>query len=268
MRSAGNFHPQWGYLAPAPSFMRTVRIAMVATAVGATAGAAVVVSLLGRSSDPNGNGSIAAHALVTSGPAAQPHAIAQASSASAASAQASASATLQKPQPIMQSRVSPQPGTMQSASVATQGTVRSDGNATAGSLSQPPAGAIQARAQVPPRSVKEAVRAPVRDERVAHADAARTLVRPPKVEEAAPASVRGERAAHVDAAGKHTVAKKRRRASYYPARRWRPAPTAAAPAANEADAAREARQEWHQDGGFGPLLNMFSFHSDSSSSSN
>ena len=48
MRSAGNFHPEWGYLAPAPSFMRTVRIAVVATAIGATAGAGVVVSLVER----------------------------------------------------------------------------------------------------------------------------------------------------------------------------------------------------------------------------
>ncbi len=45
MRSVGNFNPEWGYLAPAPSFIRTVRIAVVAAAVGATAGAAVVFSL-------------------------------------------------------------------------------------------------------------------------------------------------------------------------------------------------------------------------------
>ena len=45
MRFAGNFNPEWGYLAPAPSFIRTVRIAVVAAAVGATAGAAVVFSL-------------------------------------------------------------------------------------------------------------------------------------------------------------------------------------------------------------------------------
>ena len=45
MRLAGNFNPEWGYLAPAPSFIRTVRIAVVAAAVGAIAGAAVVFSL-------------------------------------------------------------------------------------------------------------------------------------------------------------------------------------------------------------------------------
>jgi hypothetical protein len=67
MRSARNFHPQWGYLAPAPSFLRSARIALVATAVGATAGAAVVVSLLERPGADADN-SLAAHALVTSAP--------------------------------------------------------------------------------------------------------------------------------------------------------------------------------------------------------
>jgi hypothetical protein len=68
MRSAGNFHPEWGCLAPAPGFMRTVRIALVATAIGATAGAVVVVSLVERPGANDDNSSIAAHALVTSTP--------------------------------------------------------------------------------------------------------------------------------------------------------------------------------------------------------
>ena len=68
MRSAGNFHPEWGYLAPAPSFMRTLRIALVATAIGATAGAAVVVSLVARPASGSAESSIAAHALVTGAP--------------------------------------------------------------------------------------------------------------------------------------------------------------------------------------------------------
>src|ERR1700681_2319528 len=46
MRSTGNFSPEWGYLAPAPSFMRTARVVLVATAIGATAGAGVVLSLV------------------------------------------------------------------------------------------------------------------------------------------------------------------------------------------------------------------------------
>jgi hypothetical protein len=65
MRSAGNFHPEWGYLAPAPSFMRSVRTALVATAIGAIAGAVVVVSLVSHPGANDNNSSIAAHALVT-----------------------------------------------------------------------------------------------------------------------------------------------------------------------------------------------------------
>ena len=67
MRSAGNFSPEWGYLAPAPSFMRTARIVVVATAIGATAGAGVVLSLLDRPAAEGDRTSLAAaHAIVTS----------------------------------------------------------------------------------------------------------------------------------------------------------------------------------------------------------
>jgi hypothetical protein len=66
MRSAGNFSPEWGYLAPAPSFMRTARIVLVATAVGATAGAAVVLSLVDHPATDGNQTSITAHAIVTS----------------------------------------------------------------------------------------------------------------------------------------------------------------------------------------------------------
>jgi hypothetical protein len=69
MRSAGNFSPEWGYLAPAPSMLRTVRVVLVATAVGATAGAGVVLSLVDRSSDGD-KVVAAAHAIVTSAQAA------------------------------------------------------------------------------------------------------------------------------------------------------------------------------------------------------
>jgi len=48
MRLSGNSHPEWGYLAPAPSFLRTARTVIVATAIGATAGAGVVFSLVDR----------------------------------------------------------------------------------------------------------------------------------------------------------------------------------------------------------------------------
>ncbi len=56
MRSSGNFHPEWGYLAPAPSFVRSLRTVLVAAAVGGIASAAVVLSLVERPTaapDPN-----------------------------------------------------------------------------------------------------------------------------------------------------------------------------------------------------------------------
>jgi hypothetical protein len=65
MRSAGNFSPEWGYLAPAPSLARTARVVLVATAIGATAGAGVVLSLVERPAEAQ-NTPIAARAIVTS----------------------------------------------------------------------------------------------------------------------------------------------------------------------------------------------------------
>jgi hypothetical protein len=48
MPFAENFHPEWGVLAPAPSVVRTMRIVLVATAIGATAGAGTVIALMDR----------------------------------------------------------------------------------------------------------------------------------------------------------------------------------------------------------------------------
>ncbi len=50
MRYSEQFHPEWGYLAPAPSFLRTARVVLVATAIGVIAGAGVVFSLVGHPS--------------------------------------------------------------------------------------------------------------------------------------------------------------------------------------------------------------------------
>ena len=61
MRHAGNFNPEWGYIAPAPNFMRTARLFVVAAAIGATASAAVVFSLMDR---PAAEASVAARTLV------------------------------------------------------------------------------------------------------------------------------------------------------------------------------------------------------------
>ena len=68
MHSAGKLHPEWGYVAPAPGFMHTARIALVATVIGAIGGAVVIVSLVERPGSNDDHASIAAHALVTSAP--------------------------------------------------------------------------------------------------------------------------------------------------------------------------------------------------------
>jgi hypothetical protein len=64
MRSTRNFHPEWGYLAPSPNFVRTARIALVAVLVGGMAGASIVLSLVVR---PAGEISVAARTLPRSG---------------------------------------------------------------------------------------------------------------------------------------------------------------------------------------------------------
>ena len=61
MRHVLNFHPEWGWLVPAPSCMRTARIVVIATAVGAMAGGSVVLSLVDRSA---GQMSVAERTLV------------------------------------------------------------------------------------------------------------------------------------------------------------------------------------------------------------
>src|ERR1043165_1190842 len=97
MRSAGNFSSEWGYLAPAPSFARTARVVLVATAIGATAGAGVVLSLMDRSGEPEKTPT-AARAIVTSIRTAAVPAIAPIAPATAAApAIASPPATAAKP---------------------------------------------------------------------------------------------------------------------------------------------------------------------------
>jgi hypothetical protein len=66
MPQAMNFHLEWGCLAPAPSFLRTMRTVLVATAVGATAGGGVVLSVVGYSA---GQTSVAERTLVRPVPA-------------------------------------------------------------------------------------------------------------------------------------------------------------------------------------------------------
>ena len=65
MRYDRNFNPEWGYVAPAPSVMRTARLVGLAAIIGATVGAATVFSLLDR---PTTEVSVAARTLVTPAP--------------------------------------------------------------------------------------------------------------------------------------------------------------------------------------------------------
>ena len=67
MHRAKNFQPEWGYVAGANSFKRTIQIVFVATAIGATAGGGVVLSLVDF---PTGQASVAAHTTAASAQAA------------------------------------------------------------------------------------------------------------------------------------------------------------------------------------------------------
>jgi hypothetical protein len=60
MRYNTSFHPEWGYLAPASSFIRSVRMVFIATAVGAAVGAGVGFSWIGHGAES----SVAARTLV------------------------------------------------------------------------------------------------------------------------------------------------------------------------------------------------------------
>ncbi len=62
MRLADTCHPKWGYLAPAPNFMKTARIFIVAAAIGVTASGAVFCSSFYR---PVEEASVAERTLVS-----------------------------------------------------------------------------------------------------------------------------------------------------------------------------------------------------------
>ena len=85
MRHVGNFNPEWGYLSPAPTLLRTARVFVVAVVIGATASAAVVFSLMDR---PAAETSVAARTLVLSAEPSQPAREAQQPLNSARAAQA------------------------------------------------------------------------------------------------------------------------------------------------------------------------------------
>jgi hypothetical protein len=56
-----NFHPEWGYLAPAPRFLRSVRLVVITAAIAATASAGVVFALARQ---PVAEASVAMRTLV------------------------------------------------------------------------------------------------------------------------------------------------------------------------------------------------------------
>ncbi len=226
MRSAGNFHPEWGYLAPAPSFMRTARIALVATAIGATAGAVVVVSLVARPGDDADNTSIAAHALVTSAPIVTSPVVA-ASPAKPPAAIAVAPSPAKAPPAIA---VASKPTQAQQAVASAQPPVP----ATAPAPS-PAASASKPNTAPPPPAPANVA----------------ALAETPSAVEAAPAPAHPETAVEPEAApAKKAVTKKRRNASYEATRRWQ--------------GADNAKKQWRDNRGFGPLFRLFSFRTGSS----
>jgi hypothetical protein len=222
MRSAGNFHPEWGYLAPAPSFLRTARTALVATAIGATAAAIVVVSLVERPDGNNDNTSIAAHALVTSAPvissataATQPLAK---DSASVARVSAARIAVVPLPAPA-QGRPAVVARTLPPVPVP---------------VSRPPEAAASA-------NEPDAASAPAPASVAALAETPASL-------DAEPATAQPDAAVAPDAAATKKLLIKKRR--------------------NESQAASNPKRRWHNNGGFGPLLHLFSYRTSSSSYSN
>jgi hypothetical protein len=115
MRSTGNFSPEWGYLAPAPSIMRTVRVVLVATAVGATAGAGVVLSLVDRSAADGEQVSVGAHAIVTSAQAAPAPAPVAAAAPGSPGGNAANAAPVVAAAPVLSAPQAPAPSAVQAA---------------------------------------------------------------------------------------------------------------------------------------------------------
>jgi hypothetical protein len=220
MRSAGNFHPEWGYLAPAPSFLRTARTALVATAIGATAAAIVVVSLVERPDGNNDNTSIAAHALVTSAPV-----ISSATAATQPVAKDSASVGRVS---VPRVAVVPVPAPAQGRPAVVARTLPPV------PVSRPPEAAASA-------NEPDAAGTP------APASVA-ALTETPASLDAEPATAQPDAAVAPDAAATKKLLIKKRR--------------------NESQAASNPKRRWHNNGGFGPLLHLFSYRTSSSSYSN
>lgn len=233
MRSAGNFHPEWGYLAPAPSFLRTLRVVVVATAIGATAGAAVVISLVERPTAGGADRSIAARALVTVAPAT----VAASNSAMVQRVTAPVHKPVVALAPVNESKA-----VMAAAAAAP---LRPRTTAVNGPAMPAVGGPADTIAAAAPRST------PIAKPQSTPSVAALTV--PEAMTESAPTSMHDATAIAPEA----TPAKKAVRHRYVrnePIRRWR--------------SESEARERWRHDGGFGPLLHLFSFRSGSLFDSN
>ncbi len=259
MRSAGNFHPDWGYLAPAPGFMRTVRIALLATTIGAIAGVVAVVSLIERPGGNNDNTSIASHALVISAPTL--------TSSAAASPSAPVSVkippvtanppalVLPSSKPVTAGAASAdKPNTLSlapvpTASASVAGTAHVEPaaeTAPAIASTSATASASVAGSAQPPAAAAPAITAAT----ASGSTAAAAGVEP----NAATAPDSPPEAAERDAASARKAAAKKRRADYEAERR--------------SYAESHPRRRWRDDEGFGPLLRLFSFRSGGSFDSN
>lgn len=255
MRSAGNFHPEWGYLAPAPGFMRTARIALVATAIGATAGAVVVVSLAARPGSEDDNASIAAHALVTSAPViTSPVARAAAPPTAEAPAALAQAPLAPKAEPVAKAKPvertqSPAPSASAAAApLAPQVTPAPVSLHTPAPTTSPSPGAIASSS-----SSQRGADAPIAP--AVHMNAIASSENPPAALEAGPAAARPEGAIAAEEAPEKKITNRRHHpTTYATARRWQ--------------SANNARKRWRDDRGFGPLMRLFSFRLGASSSTN
>ena len=157
MRSGGNSNPEWGYLAPAPSFMRTARIVVVATAIGATAGAGVVLTLAGSGNNPGlqadtGKSLVVVRSLVQPAEAAaattEPH-IASVASAAPVATPVVTPQPLQATAPPQQASATPQGSSLMPPPPAAQVSAPSSSESRAASTSAVPA-SVAALAEMPP----------------------------------------------------------------------------------------------------------------------
>lgn len=204
MRFAGNSQPEWGYMVPAPSFARTARIVVVAIAIGATAGAAVVLSLVGRPADAVADAGKAPVVVRTASLPAVP-----AGAAAEASGQV-AGTIAPTPSPVMTPAVAAAPSAPP-AQQPVQVHAPAPAAATPSIATDPPASAVKAEAPAavaPPSEVK-----PGADGR------ASVAALDPSTNTAVPAQTSEDAAATDAEAAQKKTAKKRHVAGPYDGRR-------------------------------------------------